>query len=159
MWGFGVILQKHSSCQSRYETLKNPSRSMTRKAKQKSLFSAFHWHGDISIGVKTKHLMINIIHHIGCKSWNFQFKIEYNVLIDGCIVTGPGGTPRPIELHSHDPMRYVGDMLAWLHQASASEKEYVNSLLKKCTGTCMKKMCSQFVNVCNHVIFLFHMTK
>lgn len=47
---------------------------------------------------------------------------------------GPGGTPRPIELHSHDPLRYVGDMLAWLHQAAASEKEYVQSLIKKCTG-------------------------
>ena len=66
----------------------------------------------------------------------YQFKIDCYVLIGGrtCII-GPGGTPRPIELHSHDPMRYVGDMLAWLHQASASEKEYVNSLLKKCTGT------------------------
>ncbi|KAL5013576.1 hypothetical protein ScPMuIL_007846 [Solemya velum] len=45
---------------------------------------------------------------------------------------GPGGTPRPIELHSHDPLRYVGDMLAWLHQAVASEKEHLQSLLKKC---------------------------
>lgn len=50
------------------------------------------------------------------------------------ILIGPGGTPRPIELHSHDPLRYVGDMLAWLHQAAASEKEYVHSLLKKCKG-------------------------
>uniref|UniRef100_H2Y655 Conserved oligomeric Golgi complex subunit 6 n=1 Tax=Ciona savignyi TaxID=51511 RepID=H2Y655_CIOSA len=37
--------------------------------------------------------------------------------------------PRPIELHAHDPMRYVGDMLAWLHQASASEKECLLQLL------------------------------
>lgn len=29
---------------------------------------------------------------------------------------GPGGLPRPIEVHAHDPLRYVGDMLAWLHQ-------------------------------------------
>lgn len=29
---------------------------------------------------------------------------------------GPGGMPRPIEVHAHDPLRYVGDMLAWLHQ-------------------------------------------
>lgn len=47
-------------------------------------------------------------------------------------ISGPGGTPRPIELHSHDPLRYVGDMLAWLHQAVASEKEHLQSLLKKC---------------------------
>lgn len=29
---------------------------------------------------------------------------------------GPGGMPRPIEVHAPDPLRYVGDMLAWLHQ-------------------------------------------
>lgn len=29
---------------------------------------------------------------------------------------GPSGLPRPIELHAHDPTRYVGDMLAWVHQ-------------------------------------------
>ncbi|XP_052778414.1 conserved oligomeric Golgi complex subunit 6-like isoform X2 [Mya arenaria] len=56
-------------------------------------------------------------------------------LIDALTRGGPGGTPRPIELHSHDPLRYVGDMLAWLHQATASEKEYLNSLLKKCEPT------------------------
>lgn len=56
-------------------------------------------------------------------------------LIDALTRGGPGGTPRPIELHSHDPLRYVGDMLAWLHQAAASEKEYVHSLLKKCAVT------------------------
>ncbi|CAL1533346.1 unnamed protein product [Lymnaea stagnalis] len=55
--------------------------------------------------------------------------------IDALTRGGPGGTPRPIELHSHDPLRYVGDMLAWLHQASASEKEYLQSLLKNCTAS------------------------
>ncbi|KAJ8470032.1 hypothetical protein OPV22_024375 [Ensete ventricosum] len=29
---------------------------------------------------------------------------------------GPGGLPRPFEVHAHDPLRYVGDMLGWLHQ-------------------------------------------
>jgi conserved oligomeric Golgi complex subunit 6 len=36
---------------------------------------------------------------------------------------GPGGLPRPIEMHAHDPMRYTNDMLAWIHQSLASEKE------------------------------------
>uniref|UniRef100_A0A5K3FG41 Conserved oligomeric Golgi complex subunit 6 n=1 Tax=Mesocestoides corti TaxID=53468 RepID=A0A5K3FG41_MESCO len=35
---------------------------------------------------------------------------------------------KPIEMQSHDPTRYAGDMLAWLHQAAASEKEYLLSL-------------------------------
>ncbi|KAJ8030190.1 Conserved oligomeric Golgi complex subunit 6 [Holothuria leucospilota] len=54
--------------------------------------------------------------------------------IDALTRGGPGGTPRPIELHSHDPLRYVGDMLAWLHQASASEKEHLISLLRMATA-------------------------
>lgn len=29
---------------------------------------------------------------------------------------GPGGMPRPMEMHAHDPKRYVNDMLAWVHQ-------------------------------------------
>jgi conserved oligomeric Golgi complex subunit 6 len=36
---------------------------------------------------------------------------------------GPNGLPRPIEMHAHDPMRYTNDMLAWIHQSLASEKE------------------------------------
>ena len=36
--------------------------------------------------------------------------------------------PRPIEMNAHDPRRYIGDMLAWVHQALASEKELLISL-------------------------------
>ncbi|KAL9964607.1 hypothetical protein ACROYT_G028269 [Oculina patagonica] len=55
--------------------------------------------------------------------------------IDALTRGGPGGTPRPIELHSHDPVRYVGDMLAWLHQAIASEKELLHSLLRNSSSS------------------------
>ncbi|GBG31894.1 Conserved oligomeric Golgi complex subunit 6 [Hondaea fermentalgiana] len=41
---------------------------------------------------------------------------------------GAGGAARPIELHAHDPLRYVGDMLAWVHQAMAVEKRLVFAL-------------------------------
>jgi len=51
--------------------------------------------------------------------------------IDALTRGGPGGTPRPIELHSHDPVRYIGDMTGWLHQSIASEKELVSSLLRR----------------------------
>ncbi|KAM9853380.1 conserved oligomeric Golgi complex subunit 6 [Aulostomus maculatus] len=53
--------------------------------------------------------------------------------IDALTRGGPVGTPRPIEMYSHDPLRYVGDMLAWLHQATASEKEHLEALLKQVT--------------------------
>jgi hypothetical protein len=42
---------------------------------------------------------------------------------------GPGGQPKPIEIHAHDPHRYVTDMLAWVHQALASERELLAALL------------------------------
>ncbi len=42
---------------------------------------------------------------------------------------GPGGVPRPMEVHAHDPRRYIGDMCAWLHQACAGERELVVALL------------------------------
>ncbi|KAI9031381.1 oligomeric Golgi complex subunit 6 [Hyaloraphidium curvatum] len=48
--------------------------------------------------------------------------------IDALTRGGPGGTPRPIELHAHDPVRYVGDMLAWLHQAAAGEREMLEQI-------------------------------
>ena len=41
---------------------------------------------------------------------------------------GPGGLPRPIEIHAHDPLRYVGDMLAWVHQSIAGEREFLEGL-------------------------------
>ncbi|KAK0556545.1 Golgi transport complex subunit 6 [Tilletia horrida] len=41
----------------------------------------------------------------------------------------PSYLPRPIELSAHDPTRYVGDMLAWVHQALASERELLGSLV------------------------------
>ena len=41
---------------------------------------------------------------------------------------GPNGMPRPIEMNAHDPRRYLGDMLAWVHQALASERELLISL-------------------------------
>ncbi|KAI9863459.1 MAG: Golgi transport complex subunit 6 [Vezdaea acicularis] len=35
---------------------------------------------------------------------------------------------KPIELFAHDPLRYVGDMLAWTHSATVSEREALESL-------------------------------
>lgn len=36
---------------------------------------------------------------------------------------GEFGNSRPIEIYAHDPVRYISDMLAWLHQTIASEKD------------------------------------
>jgi len=50
--------------------------------------------------------------------------------IDALTVGGPNGIPRPIEINAHDPLRYVGDMAAWIHQTLATEQELVTTLLK-----------------------------
>lgn len=50
--------------------------------------------------------------------------------LDALTKGGPGGSPSPIEMHAHDVKRYVGDMLAWLHQAIPLERENLNILLK-----------------------------
>lgn len=60
---------------------------------------------------------------------NFVAKAFLNALTKG----GPSGVPKPIELLSHDPHRYVNDMLAWIHQSLAGEKEFLQCLLKDCS--------------------------
>ncbi|CAH7673261.1 oligomeric Golgi complex subunit 6 [Phakopsora pachyrhizi] len=58
-----------------------------------------------------------------------------NLFLDALTRGGPSGLPRPIELNAHDPIRYVGDMLAWVHQVMASEHEFLESLFNvKSTG-------------------------
>ena len=60
---------------------------------------------------------------------------QYNSLLYSNIYAGgPGGAPRPIELQAHDPLRYVGDMLAWVHQALPAEREAAQALFGKCTN-------------------------
>lgn len=35
---------------------------------------------------------------------------------------------KPIEFSAHDPLRYIGDMLAWVHSAAVSEREALEAL-------------------------------
>lgn len=54
-----------------------------------------------------------------------------DAFVHALTVGGPAPTylPRPIEMHAHDAARYVSDMLAWVHQLLASERELIVSLL------------------------------
>lgn len=51
-----------------------------------------------------------------------------------CALTGvtPQGTEdattRPIDLTAHDPLRYIGDMFAWVHSATVGEREALETL-------------------------------
>lgn len=65
------------------------------------MLTAFHIHAIL------KYQVANMRH-------NALFRRFISALTRG----GPGGLPRPIEVHAHDPLRYVGDMLGWLHQVT-----------------------------------------
>lgn len=52
--------------------------------------------------------------------------------IDALTIGGPHGNPKPIEMHAHEPKRYIGDMFAWIHQAIPTEKDNLLMLLKQC---------------------------
>ena len=46
-------------------------------------------------------------------------------------LTGSGSedqSAKPIDLTAHDPLRYIGDMLAWIHSATVSEREALEVL-------------------------------
>lgn len=62
---------------------------------------------------------------------------------------GPGGMPRPIEVHAHDPLRYVGDMLGWIHQALASERELAMALFstEQNSGTTSRRFSNEASNM------------
>jgi conserved oligomeric Golgi complex subunit 6 len=46
--------------------------------------------------------------------------------------TSPSGVEdrsvKPIDMTAHDPLRYVGDMLAWIHSAAVGEREALETL-------------------------------
>lgn len=63
------------------------------------------------------------------------------------LTKGRGGSSKPIENIANDPLRYVNDMLATIHQALELETELLQSLLKSCaseiiTPTVKQTLCS-----------------
>ena len=61
-----------------------------------------------------------------------EYSIARRMALVRCFIdalTREGSSGRPIELHSHDPVRYCGDMLGWLHQAIATENDHIAGLL------------------------------
>ncbi len=52
----------------------------------------------------------------------------YSALTGSSSETDQNPMTKPIEFYAHDPLRYVGDMLAWTHSATVSEREALESL-------------------------------
>ncbi|APA13436.1 hypothetical protein sscle_11g082060 [Sclerotinia sclerotiorum 1980 UF-70] len=67
---------------------------------------------------------------------DFFAEARENILSDGFYTALTGTTVggdedpsiKPIELVAHDPLRYVGDMLAWTHSATVGEREALEVL-------------------------------
>lgn len=66
---------------------------------------------------------------------DFFAEARESILSDSFYAALTGSTPetqnlatKPIEFHAHDPLRYVGDMLAWAHSATVSEREALEVL-------------------------------
>ena len=47
---------------------------------------------------------------------------------------GSGGGARAIDLYAHDSARYIGDMLAWMHQTLVSEVEFLEAVFGAASG-------------------------
>lgn len=52
----------------------------------------------------------------------------YSALTGSSSENDQNSMTKPIEFYAHDPLRYVGDMLAWTHSATVSEREALESL-------------------------------
>jgi hypothetical protein len=53
----------------------------------------------------------------------------FYIALTGTSVSGEeDSSVKPIELVAHDPLRYIGDMLAWTHSATVSEREALEVL-------------------------------
>ena len=52
----------------------------------------------------------------------------YAALTGSSAENGQNPATKPLEFYAHDPLRYVGDMLAWTHSATVSEREALETL-------------------------------
>lgn len=67
---------------------------------------------------------------------DFFSEARERILSDSFYVALTGSSPsgtedpsvKPIDMTAHDPLRYVGDMLAWIHSATVSEREALEVL-------------------------------
>lgn len=55
-----------------------------------------------------------------------------HAFIDALTKGNKSGTQRPIEQFSNESLRYINDMLAWIHQELDVERELLATLLKNC---------------------------
>ena len=107
----------------------------------------YHWTQNVCRTMSTElpetnHTLRSALKELQHRPILLQYCIdEYSIarrmaLVRGFIdaLTREGSSGRPIELLSHDSVRYCSDMLGWLHQAIATENDHIASLLAEQSG-------------------------
>ncbi|XP_055334711.1 conserved oligomeric Golgi complex subunit 6-like [Paramacrobiotus metropolitanus] len=63
------------------------------------------------------------------------------------LTQGSSMSARPLELHSYDTLRYATDILGWIHQAVATEKDYWSSLTRNVPQAVADSQMCQVMNM------------
>ncbi|KAJ5709650.1 Conserved oligomeric Golgi complex subunit 6 [Penicillium malachiteum] len=58
----------------------------------------------------------------------FHYALTDAISGGNAAATAGDHTVKPIEFSAHDPLRYIGDMLAWVHSTTVSEREALEAL-------------------------------
>ncbi|XP_034941997.1 conserved oligomeric Golgi complex subunit 6 [Chelonus insularis] len=140
----------HSSCrilmQSGYQTLGLDVMQRMTLLQESALERLYRWTQNQCRHIENEHiapLLIKAMSKLQDRPVLFKYIIDEYCTARRAIVVGAfidaltignttESTPNPIELRADDPTRYIGDMLAWLHQVIPVEKENLTILLKSC---------------------------
>ena len=107
------------------ETVQNFAVRFTRNQLISKAINSHFGRTPCSLSVNT---IINLVNSRKCLD-SFS-EIRRKVLVQDFLEALTQGennlSARAIEIQAHDPLRYLGDILAWTHQAVAGEKEILN---------------------------------
>lgn len=136
--GLSTEHQENDSTKAGLDIMKTTSAQLDQAYTKLHKFASFQVRGYTRPEVEVSPLMRDVMQQLKARPDLFQSVLDLlasnrsaallSHFIEALTRGGPSGLPRPIELHAHDPIRYVGDMLAWIHQLMAGEREFLESL-------------------------------
>ncbi|XP_051162714.1 conserved oligomeric Golgi complex subunit 6 [Leptopilina boulardi] len=147
------VQEIHSSCrilmQSGYQTLALDIMQRMTLLQEAALERLYRWTQNQCRHIENEHLAPLLIKAMGKLQERpvlFKYILDEYCTAKRSVLAGSfidaltlgkniTGAPNPIEMHAHDPKRYVGDILAWFHQAIPIEKENLLNLVKACDKT------------------------
>lgn len=143
-----LVQQIHHECrilmQNRYETLAVDIMDTMTLHQEAGLERLYRWTQshcrNIDTTTELTALVIEAMQRLQDRPVLFKYVIdEYatnrrsmlvKLFIEALTIGGNGS--KPIEMHIHDPKRYIGDIFAWLHQAIHNERENLLILCRAC---------------------------